>query len=282
MPGPYFLTFEVLMFGLFGFCLRHAARTGRPFVLRLLAGLVFGVVLEAATLRQLNTYHYGRFLVMIGDVPLVIGVGWSVIIYTSQLYSDATSLPEWARPVLDGLLALSLDLGVDTVAIRLGFWNWGQGLNFQYFGVPFANFWAWFWVVASFSVGSRWLFYRPDWIGRWLSPVLAIAVGLLGVIGTNAFIVLGLPRGLIEIFVQATVWASGVLLILLRPRLNVRPLASIAVYVPLILHAYFLGVGLISGALLNPPLLLLISFSLIGLATYLHWPTVVSHSLTQG
>src|SRR5258708_35541673 len=114
MPGPYPITFEVLIFALFGLCLRHAWRAGLPFVLRLLAGLVFGIVLELATLRQLNTYRYGQFLVMIDDLPLAIGIGLSVIIYASMLYSDATALPALALPILDGLLAVSLQLFVVT------------------------------------------------------------------------------------------------------------------------------------------------------------------------
>lgn len=275
MPPLYFLTFEILMAVLFSLCLRHAWRAGLPFVLRLMAGLIFGVVLEWATLRQLNTYHYGRFLLMIGDVPLAIGLGWSVIIYTCMLYSDASSLPEWAKPVLDGLLALSVDLVMDTLAIRLGFWDWGQGLQFQYFGVPYANFWAWFWVVSSFSTGNRWLFYRSDGIGRWLAPALGIGVGLVGVVGTNAFIVFGVPRDLVEIVVLASVLASAVLVASLRPRFNVRLLATVAVVVPTAFHAYFLLAGIISGQLFNPPALLLIGLTLIGFTLSLHWPAVV-------
>jgi len=276
MPGLYAFTFEVLIFILFGLCLRHAWRAGLPFVLRLLAALLFGIVLELATLRQLNTYRYGQFLVMIADLPLAIGVGWSVIIYASMLYSDATSLPDWARPVLDGLLALSIDLVADTVAVRLGLWDWGQGLHFEYFGVPFANFFAWFWVVASFSTGNRWLFNRHDRTGLWLSPVLGLGLGLLSVVGTNAFIVIGVPRGLVEIVALSSIGASAVLMLLLHPQLNVRPLDSVAIYVPVALHAYFLIAGLLSGALLNPPALLLISFSLIGLTLFLHWSAVIA------
>ena len=31
---------------------------------------------------------------------------------------------------------------MDALAIRLGFWDWGGGLEVGYFGVPYANFWA--------------------------------------------------------------------------------------------------------------------------------------------
>ena len=80
---------------------------------------------------------------------------------------------------LEGALAdANIDLALDAVAIRLGFWNWGQGLHFEYFGVPYANFWAWFWVVFFFSLGYCLLARRADWVGAWISPLLALIVGL--------------------------------------------------------------------------------------------------------
>jgi len=47
-------------------------------------------------------------------------------------FSDASSLPDGTPPALHGLLALKIDLALDAVAIRFGFWNWGDGLKFQY------------------------------------------------------------------------------------------------------------------------------------------------------
>ena len=115
---------------------------------------------------------------MVLDVPLGIGVAWGCILYSVMEFSDASSLPYWARPVLDALLALNIDLSLDAVAIRFGFWDWGQGLKFQYFGVPYANFWGWFWVIFFFSLGYRLLARRKDWIGIWGSSLLGLLIGL--------------------------------------------------------------------------------------------------------
>jgi hypothetical protein len=41
-------------------------------------------------------------------------------------------------------------------------------------------------------------------------------------------------------------------------------------WVPFGFHAYFLGAGLISGAILEPPFLLLVSLLMVGVAFYLH------------
>lgn len=155
LPPLYFLLFELIVYVQLTLCLVHAWRQGTANLLRLLAGILFGVSLELATIRQLDAYEYGRFLVMVLDVPLCIGVAWSCILYSVMEFSDGTSLPHFLRPVLDGLLALNIDLALDAVAIRFGFWDWGWGLEAQYFGVPYANFWAWFWVIFFFSMGYR-------------------------------------------------------------------------------------------------------------------------------
>ncbi|MGB8982394.1 MAG: carotenoid biosynthesis protein [Anaerolineales bacterium] len=245
-----------------------------PNLLRLFAGIFFGVVLELATIRQLHAYEYGQFLVMILDVPLCIGIAWSCIIYSSMEFSDSSSLPYWARPILDGLLALNIDLALDAVAIRLGFWDWGQGLEFQYFGVPYANFWAWFWVVFSFSLGYRLLAWRADWTGRWLSPVSALMVGLTGVLGTNSLISFAVPFQHHDVLVLVTLFLALVLIISLRPSFYLTPGPALVFWVPFLTHLYLLGAGLISGAILDPPILLLVALAMIGIAFYLHQPTI--------
>ena len=171
MSRFYLSAFEFIMLGLLFFCLHHAFRKGRwAGVWQLIAGVFFGLILEYGTIQQLSTYEYGDFLLKIGPLPISIGIGWGVIIYTARMVSDASNLPLWARPVLDGLLALNIDLAMDAIAIRLGMWDWGRGLSFEYFGVPYANFWAWFWVVFSFSLSLRMLEHLPGLLGRWLAP----------------------------------------------------------------------------------------------------------------
>src|SRR5262249_24211695 len=137
---------------LFAGCLWDAARRGKFDVLELLWGGFYGFLLEWLTIKQLSDYHYGRFLIMVDGAPLAVALGWAVIIYTSMRFSTQIKLPEAARPILDALLALNIDLALDAVAIRLGMWIWvGVRLDQQWFGVPWANFWAWFIVVWHFQ-----------------------------------------------------------------------------------------------------------------------------------
>jgi hypothetical protein len=274
MPSPYFILFELIIYLQFVLCLRHAW-THRPAnLLRLLFGAAFGVMLELATIRQLNAYTYGRFMLMVLDVPLCIGVAWGCIIYSVMEFSDSSDLPVWARPVLDGLLALNIDLALDAVAIRLGFWNWGQGFSFQYFGVPFANFWAWFWVVTSFSMGYRLMSLRKDWVGDWLSAPLALVLGLAGVLGTNSLISYAIPFVYQGVTVALVLGGFLYFMFLMKPRFDLRPEPTLVFWVPFLSHAYLLVAGLVSGVILDPPFLLLVSLVMFGIAFILHRSTI--------
>jgi len=270
MPNTYFLLFELTIYIQFALCLRHAAKNGTANVLKLLVGVIFGVLLELATIRQLNAYEYGRFVIMVLDVPLCIGTAWSAIIYSAMEFSDGSSLPYFTRPVLDGLLALNIDLALDAIAIRLGFWDWGQGLEFQYFGVPYANFWAWFWVVSCFSFGYRILALRTDWAGKWIPAFLGLITGLIGVLGTNALITFIIPFDYHSLTVAPVLIGALVVIAVSRPRFYQKAVDPLAFWVPFLSHAYLLIAGIISGAIFDPNLLLLIGAVMFTSALILH------------
>lgn len=275
MPNLYFILFELIIYVQFALCLHHAWKQGTANILRLLAGVLFGIMLELATIRQLHAYEYGQFLIMVWDVPLCIGVAWSAILYSVMEFSDASSISYWMRPILDALLALNIDLALDAVAIRFGFWDWGNGFGFEYFGVPYANFWAWFWVVFSFSLGYRALARRKDWMGVWVSAVLALMVGLVGVLGTNALIVFGTPPDLRTPVIFATLTLAFVIVLLQRPRFSIRPVPSLVFWVPFLTHAYVLIAGLFAGVILDPPILLWVGLLMTAAAFYLHRHTAM-------
>ncbi len=274
MPNVYFILFEIVIYIQFALCLRHALKHGAANLLKLGFGILFGVLLEIATIRQLNAYEYGHFLLMVWDVPLCIGVAWSCIIYSVMEFSDASNLPYWFRPVLDGLLALNIDLALDAVAIRFGFWDWGQGLQSQYFGVPYANFWAWFWVIFSFSMGYRILARNTGWIGKWLSAPLAFVVGLVGVLGTNAFITFVVPASIRAGLIAVTLISALGIIIYKRPSFHQKPVDPIAFWIPFLTHAYVLVAGVISGIIFTPVFLLIVGLLMLVIAFYLHGKSV--------
>jgi hypothetical protein len=268
--NPYFLVLELLILILFSLCLRHAWRQGLAVVWQLFAGVLFGLLLEMTTIQQLHAYQYAHFSLMIGNVPVMVGVAWGTIIYSVRLFSDSSNLPEWGRPILDGLLALNIDLSMDAIAIRLGMWDWGLGFKTQYFGVPYANFWAWFWVVFSFSFGIRLLTRRDDWLGHWLAPAGAVLVGLTGLLGFDALIVDVVSAAWYQTTIFLTLGSALALVLWLRPVFYVRPADPLVFWVPFGFHAYFLGAGLVSGVILELPFLLFVSLLMLAVAFYLH------------
>src|SRR5260221_2993920 len=172
---------------LFAGCLWDAKHRGRFDVLELLWAALYGFLLEWLTIKQLGAYHYGQFLMMIDGAPISVALGWAVVIYTSMRFSSKIRLPEAARPILDALIALNIDLAMDVVAIRLGMWAWtGVRLDQQWFGVPWVNFWAWFIVVWGFSGYLRalrpWQRFR---IRQWLYVPFAVLLSLLTLVAVS-------------------------------------------------------------------------------------------------
>lgn len=281
MFSTYLIISECLILYLFFLCLNHALRTCLANVFQLFTGSLFGLLLELATIYQLHAYSYGKFFLMIGNVPLVVGLAWGVIIYGVRVTSAKTGLPLIVRPILEAFLALSIDLVMDAIAIRLGMWNWGQGLKYQYFGVPFNNFWAWFWVVFSYSSGIQILTYwftKIEKVRKAESPVQinlmislgSLLIGLFGVLGTNAFIVYVIPASIKPGFIFITLfWALGFLLYH-KPKLLYQSGDFIGFWIPLAFHANFLGMGIISGVIFKPPILLWIGLVMLVISLYIH------------
>lgn len=155
----WYASFEILFFVAFAAIMaREIYRKDVRRVLEILSAAVFGVILELGDTYLAHTYSYSQnFLAQIFHIPLAIGFGWAVIIYCAMLLSDQYNTPWFLRPFMDALTAVLLDIAVDAVAIRLGFWQWAISLNQEWYGVPFENFAGWIFVVLSFSFLIRFL-----------------------------------------------------------------------------------------------------------------------------
>ncbi len=268
MPSPAFVIFEVSVYLLGLLCLRHAWHRGLRFVSELLAGMAYGVVLEYATIQSFHSYTYGHFLVMVGGaVPLCIGVSWGIIIYTAMATSDHQIGSGRLRPWADALLALLIDLSMDAVAIRLGFWTWGT--PGPWFGVPLGNFFGWFVVVASFSMLlrlSRQVIHRGSrrsWIGV-LLPILAVPVSVLILLVCLNLYGRILSLGISAWLVLAT-FLVGSGIATLRGLWRSHPssaLDGVILAVPLFFHVFFVTALFWAGIYRQLPVLLSISTTL--------------------
>lgn len=161
---------ELLSFSMFIIILCYLGFKSKDYrsIGQIMAGSLFGVTLEYMNVIVFGTYTYStHFILQVGpppdNIPIVIGLSWGLIIWACMKVSNQIGLPKWSRPFLDGLLALTIDLSMDTIAIRLddGFWTWtnipmeSTPTLESFFGVNWGNFVGWFQVVVIFSVLLR-------------------------------------------------------------------------------------------------------------------------------
>lgn len=182
-----FVAVEVVSVTMFLLVLREAWRQGAHAVGTLLAGALFGLLVEVFFTAVYAGYTYGSFLLAVRGIPLWVALGWGTILWTSMQASDRLGAPWYLRPITDGLLALSLDLTLDPVAEALGWWHWIR--PGQFFGIPYDNFLGWIAIVSFYGLavrgGFRWF---PPGVHRMrdaLLPLAALLPAVLAVAGTQ-------------------------------------------------------------------------------------------------
>jgi uncharacterized membrane protein len=174
-----YLTLQISILALFLIAIYRASRVSRPRVFELITAFIFGLLLEEGDILTFKTYHYDPHWVLLDQVPPAIALCWALIIASAMNFSDALGIDERIAPFTDALWAILLDLSLDAVAIRLGFWTWTTTpLTGGWFGVPWGNFYAWLGVAASFPFSRTqcltiFIFAAQDWNGfcsrcRWL------------------------------------------------------------------------------------------------------------------
>jgi hypothetical protein len=166
-----------------------ALRRGRLPFLELVSAAAFGILLEEGDQLVFETYHYSTdWILAIDRAPVVIGLTWALIIAGAMRLTDALGVRRRYAPFVDAVLAISLDLAFDAIAIRMGLWTWrGIGPADGWFGVPAGNFYSWLFVTLAFSSLTRWLRHvavrRPSL--EWLQlavPLPAFGLLLVGII----------------------------------------------------------------------------------------------------
>src|SRR6266566_5971478 len=280
------IVFELLGYAFLGLCAWHALQQ-RPLrrvrLIELVTGVLYGLTLETLTILQLHAYQYGRFLIMFGPVPLAVAVGWSIILYSAMAFADSFALPAWAAPALVGLLGLYIDLAMDAVAIRLHMWSWlGYAGNREWFGVPYANFYAWFIVLCSCSA-LLWR-VRPITIQASWRGLLATLGALLG-----SVVILALLDELVVQYDQhgGIVWlpvvvvVTGALIVvgcglwamrsMSRSSTLEAPMhAFIPMIVPFYFHLFFLIMLFVANIAVRLPALVGISLAMFAVSLALH------------
>jgi Carotenoid biosynthesis protein len=278
--------FELLAYAMLGLCAWHALHQGplsRARLIELGTGVLYGLTLETLTILQLHAYQYGHFLIMFGPVPLAVGVGWGIILYSAMAFADILAFPSWAAPALVGLLGLNIDLTMDAVAIRLHMWQWlGLTYNQQWFGVPYGNFYAWFIVLCSASA-LLWLVRPLTAQLNWRAPLAA-----LGALLSSAVILVLLDELLVLYdhhggiaWLPVMIVVTGALVVVgwgvWARRSSARPVAVenpvstfVPIVVPLYFHLFFLIMLFVANIAAHLPALVGISLAMLAVSLASH------------
>ena len=260
---------EIASLGLFTWVWVDLRRRNAGEHIELIVAVVYGWLLETLDMMIFGTYHYGPATwLWVGHVPVYIPLLWATIVHSSMALSDRSGLPPWARPFLDGLYAVLIDLAIDAIAIRVGLWSWRIPLNEGWFGVPAGNLCAWMWVAAWYGGITRLIRNRiarggPRW-HRWLVPPVAYA-GLLASILVVGFT--GQRLGLMHQNHRLWLFAAHVVVftaVVVMARRRPTPAPTDPVPPSLtwnrwLMHACFFTILLVSGVWRQVPALLAVS-----------------------
>lgn len=277
---PVYLALEIGAASFFLGALYFAGRRGRLPALELVSAAAFGILLEEGDQLIFQTYHYNdAWVLQIDRAPVVIGLTWALIIAGAMRLTDALGVRRRYAPIVDSVLAISLDLAFDAIAIRMGLWTWvGVGPTDGWFGVPWGNFYAWLFVTVGFSLMSRWLrdaargHPSREWL-QLLVPLPAFAILLTGLVPFIAVKPLiddtpgggGIPFLItLVVFVGVAAWGvfgpdrarpDGERSAMLDLRLAIATRVAI--------HLYFLGALLVMGLATRLPVLLVVALALL-------------------
>jgi len=125
-------------------------------ILMLASLFVFGIFLEYLGIISGHHYYAVEVIMILEVVPLSIPLAWVGIIYSAMIIGEKLDLTLWMRILTTTLIALSLDWGMDPIAVELGLWTWVHGGNF--FGVPSFNFIGWFIIPIAYLLS-----YSLNW-----------------------------------------------------------------------------------------------------------------------
>lgn len=123
----------------------------------------FGVeVLGVHTGWVFGQYQYGQVLGwQLFDVPLVIGLNWTILLYVIFLTLRDLDWPVWVQIVVGACLLVATDILIEPVATALDFWQWETPGSHALFVAPLQNYIAWGLFSALILTVFHWL--KPIW-----------------------------------------------------------------------------------------------------------------------
>jgi len=120
-------------------------RAGAVFAVIALAGFLIEVA-GVQTGNIFGHYNYGATLGWgVSGVPLIIGLNWFLLIYSTWLVASMISKRGFFRVLLTGVMMVLFDVIMEPVAVELDMWQWKGD------GIPLENYGAWFAISVVFA-----------------------------------------------------------------------------------------------------------------------------------
>lgn len=158
----------------------------RRSIVEFFALVAYGYALEKVAMIVFDSHDYGTgWRVAPGGVPLAVAVVWAAVILAAIAVVTRLGYETPLRTAIAAaLLATSLDVLIEPVAVRAGLWRWtppGPWLD-----VPIGNFVGWGVIVGSYAWGAA----RQD--TALTLPARAVKRVLLGAGSIAALVAVGL------------------------------------------------------------------------------------------
>jgi len=119
--------------------------------LMLITLFAFGFLLEYMGVISGHYVYALEAVMLMGIIPLSVTFAWVGIIYSAMIIGERLRLSLWHRIFTTTLIALSLDWGMDPMAVEFGLWTWSHSGG-GYFGVPGFNFIGWFFIPIAYLI----------------------------------------------------------------------------------------------------------------------------------
>jgi Carotenoid biosynthesis protein len=127
----------------------------RRATLELAALVLYGFALERSAMWLFASHDYrGVWLLAPFGVPLAIALTWAALIVSAMALGRRLGFRTLrARALAAALVAVALDLLIEPVAVRCGFWCWTP--PGAWLGIPLGNFVGWGIVVGAYGWGAE-------------------------------------------------------------------------------------------------------------------------------
>jgi len=91
-----------------------------------------------------GNYSYGETLgLKFYDIPLIIGVNWFLLVYSSGVLMQQLRIRNvFSRVITGAIILVLLDLLIEPVAVKLDYWHWANNT------IPLSNYAGWFLLSA--------------------------------------------------------------------------------------------------------------------------------------